>query len=121
MILEKTKFNISKLPLNPEWRLKMKSTLVSRRCLASLNTSYTKTDLIKSINSLDSSRIYGRMLENQKAQCFKDRFLPENDFQNSSTEIPKNNILILEAWKPTKDMKFRLEFFAHVLPHKNSI
>ena len=38
-------------------------------------------------------------------------FLPENDFQNSSTESSQKNIQILETWKPTEDMKFRLEFF----------
>ena len=39
-------------------------------------------------------------------------FLPENDFQTSSAVNFPRNILILEAWKPTEDMKFRLEFFS---------
>ena len=31
----------------------------------------------------------------------------------------QKNIQILEAWKPTRDMKFRLEFFSYALPHMN--
>ena len=33
----------------------------------------------------------------------------------------ERNIQISEAWKPTEDMKFRLEFFLHTLLHKNAI
>ena len=37
--------------------------------------------------------------------------LPKNDFQTSSTINFHKNVHILEAWKPTEDMKFRLDFF----------
>ena len=68
----------------------MQNTFVSRKCFAFLNVSYTKTHLIKSLNSLDSCRPYGRLLENQKRGVFGEVFLPESDFQNSSTgNFPK--------------------------------
>ena len=54
----------------------MQNTFVSGKCFAFLNASYTKSHLIKSLNSLDSSRPYGRLLENQKAGDFKELFLP---------------------------------------------
>ena len=48
---------------------------------------YPKTHLIIALNSLDSSRLYGRLLENQKTGGSRELFLPENDFQTSSTKI----------------------------------
>ena len=54
------------------------------------------------------------MLENQKTEGSRELFLPENDLETSSTVNFPKNIQILEAWKPTEDMKFRLEFFFHV-------
>ena len=43
-------------------------------------------------------------------------FLPENDLKICSVVyLPKKNIQTLDAWKPTKDMKFRLNFFSHAL------
>ena len=44
-----------------------------------LNAHYSKTHLIKALNSLDSSRTYGRLLENEKTGS-REIFLPENDF-----------------------------------------
>ena len=40
---------------------------------------------MKALNSLDSSRLYGRLLENPKPGASTDLFLPENDFKTSST------------------------------------
>ena len=37
--------------------------------------------------------------------------LPKNDFQISFTKNVSKNIQILEAWKPTEDIKFRLKSF----------
>ena len=37
-----------------------------------------------------------------------------------AVNVPKN-IQILEAWKPTKDINFRLELFSHAFLHMNSI
>ena len=62
-------------------------------------------------NSLDSSRPYGRLFENKKTGDCRELFLPENDFQKSSPICFPKNIDILEAWKPTEDKKFTLEFF----------
>ena len=70
-----------------------------------------KVQLTKIHNSLDSSRPHRRLVENQKRGSSRELFLPENDFQTSSTINFPKNIQILEAWKPTKDIKFRLEFF----------
>ena len=60
---------------------------------------------------IDSSRPYGRLLENQKTGGSRELFLPENDFQTSSAVNFQKNIQISEAWKPTRGMKLRLEFF----------
>ena len=79
---------------------------------AFLNSYYPKTHPIKALNSLDSSRPYGRLLKNQKTEGSRELFLPENNFQTSYTKhFPKKNIEILKAWQPTEDMKFRLEIF----------
>ena len=79
-----------------------------------LNAYYPNTHLIQFFNFVDSSKPYGRLLENQKTGGSKELFLPGNDFQNSFTKIFQNNIQILETWKPTEDVKFRLEFFFHM-------
>ena len=50
-----------------------------------LNAHYSKTHLLKALNSLDSSRTYGRLSENQKTGGSRVLFLHENDFQTSST------------------------------------
>ena len=60
---------------------------VSSKFFAFLNASYSKTHLIQSPKSHDSSRPYIRLLENQKTGGYKELFLPKNDFQNSSTKI----------------------------------
>ena len=46
-----------------------------------------KTQPIQSLNSFDSSRSYGRLLENQKTGGSKELFLPKSDFQNRSTKF----------------------------------
>ena len=38
-------------------------------------------------------------------------FLPKNDFQISFTKHVSKIIQILEAWKPTEDIEFTLNFF----------
>ena len=58
--------------VNLRWQLKnAKTQIVSRNFCAFLNTYSSKTHLIKSLNSLDSSRPYKRMLENQKMGLYK--------------------------------------------------
>ena len=70
----------------------MQTKFVSRNFFAFLNASYPKTHLIQCLNSFESSRPYGRLLENKKTGRSKELFLPKNDFQNSSTKIfPKNH------------------------------
>ena len=71
----------------------------------------TQTQLIKIHNSLDSSRPSGRLLENHKTGASRKLFLNENDCQTSLTKFFPKNIQILEVWKPTEDMKSRLDFF----------
>ena len=63
-----------------------------QKFLAFLNAFYPKTHLSKYLNSPDSSRPYGRLLQNLKARSSRDLFLLENDFQNSSTkDFPKKH------------------------------
>ena len=58
--------------------------------LAFLNVYYLKTHLIKALYSLDSSRSYGRLLENPKTGASRELFLLESDFKTSSTvNFPK--------------------------------
>ena len=82
-----------------------------QKFLAFLNVYYLKTHLIKVLNSLDSSRPNGRPSQNQKTGGFRGLFLPEKDFKTCSTVNFPKSIQILEAWKPTRDMKFGLECF----------
>ena len=91
---------------------KRKKIFFQKIFFAFLNAYYLKTDQIKSLNSLVSFRPYGRLLKNKKAEVPRELFLPENDFQTSSTKIFPINIQILVAWKPTEDTKVRLEFFS---------
>ena len=46
-----------------------------------------KTQLIQSLNSLNSSRSYRRLLENQKTGGSEELFLPKSDFQNRYTNF----------------------------------
>ena len=72
--------------------IKISKIFVSRKVFAFLNASYPEIHLIQSLNSLDSSRPYGRLLENQKTRGSKKLFLPKNDFQNSFTKnFPKKH------------------------------
>ena len=89
---------------------KTQKKIVCRKYFAFLNACYPKTHLIKSLNSLDSSRPYGRLRKSKNGAlgnyfCLKmiSKLAPQYIFQK--------NIQILEAWKPTEDMKFRLDFF----------
>ena len=57
-----------------------------------LNVYCPKTHLIKALYSLDSSRSYGRLLENPKTGASRDLFLPESDFKTSSAvNFPKKH------------------------------
>ena len=77
MIFEKTKFDISKQFVNPKRQLKNK-----KKMLAEIFDIFEcpKTHLIKALNSLDSSRPYGRLSENQKTGDSRELFLTEIDF-----------------------------------------
>ena len=91
-----------------------------QKFLAFLNVYYPETHLMKALYSL----IFQEQMEgyytiqNQEALgnyfCLKmiSKLAPQKTFQKS--------IQILEAWKPTKGMKFGLEFFSHALLHMNS-
>ena len=58
---------------------------------AFLNVYYAKTQLIKALNSLDSSRTYGSQLENSTASGSRELFLLVNDFKTCYTvNFPKN-------------------------------
>ena len=58
---------------------------------AFLNVYYPKTQLIKALNSLGSSRTYGWQLENPTASGSRELFLLANDFKTCYTvNFPKN-------------------------------
>ena len=56
-----------------------------QKFFAFLNACLPKTQPIKIHNFLDSFRPYGRLLENPEMSSSRELFLPENDFQTSST------------------------------------
>ena len=52
----------------------------------------TKTQLIKALSPIDSSRSYGRLSQNPKTGGFRELFLTENDFKSFSTiNFPKKH------------------------------
>ena len=53
--------------------------------MAFLNVYYPKTNLMKALNSLVSSRSNGRLSQNPKTGNFREFFLPENDFKTCFT------------------------------------
>ena len=55
--------------------------IVSRMFFAFLNTYKPKTQLISALNSIDSSRTYGRLSQNPITSGFRESFLHENDFK----------------------------------------
>ena len=79
----------------------------------------TQNSSNQALKYFDSFRPQKRLLQNQKTGGSREFFRPENDFQTSSTVNFSKNIQILKSWKPTIDMKFRLEFFSvsHILLH----
>ena len=63
-----------------------------RKFLAFLNVYYSKTHLIKALNSLDSSRPNGKLSQHPKTGGFRELFLPESDFKTSSAvNFPKKH------------------------------
>ena len=59
---------------------------------AFLKACQLKTQLIKALRSLDSSRSYGILLENPKTWASRDLFLPESDFKTSpAVNFPKKH------------------------------
>ena len=71
---------------------------------AILNNYKPKTQLIKALNSIDSSISYRRLPQNPKTRGFRELFLPENDFKTYFTvKFSK------------KKNQFRLEFFYNML------
>ena len=81
----------------------VKKNIILRNFFAFLNAYYPKTHLIKSHNSLNSSRSYGRLLENQKTGGSRKLFPSENDFQTSSAvNFPKKTS---RFWRPGNQLK----------------
>ena len=120
MILEKTKFSISKQLVNPQWQLKI-AKKIQQKFFAFLNAYYPKIHLIKAPNSLDSSLPNGSLSKNLKRRLWG--IIPaKNDFEScSAVNFSKKNMQILETWKLTEDMKFKTDFFSHALLYVNSL
>ena len=70
---------------------------------AFLNSYYPKTHPIKALNSLDSSRPYGRLLKNQKTEGSRELFLPENISKLAPQNIFQKKTL--RFWKPGNQLK----------------
>ena len=80
----------------------------------------TQNPTKKVLNSIDSSRSYGRLSENPKTGASMELLLPENDFKISSAVNFPENVQILETWKQTKDINLRLVSFSNALLYMNS-
>ena len=63
----------------------MKKNLVDRNVLHFSTSTNPKSQLIKALHFLDSSRQYERLLENPKTEGPRELFLPENDFKTYYT------------------------------------
>ena len=89
---------------------------------AFLNAYYPKTQLIKALNYLDSSRTYIRLLGDPKTGCLRELFVPENGFKTcSAAHFPKEHPKF-GGWPGNQSKtKFKLEFFPHDLLLINSI
>ena len=48
--------------------------------------------IIKGLNSLDSARLNGRLLQNPKTRGFRELFLPKNDLQIALQQIFQKNM-----------------------------
>ena len=90
---------------------KHQKKIVNRNFFSCLNAYYPKAHLIKSLNSLDSSRKYGV----KKKGDSRELFLPEKDFQNSSTKNFQKNIQIWRPGNQPKTWNSDVNFFAHAL------
>ena len=64
---------------------KRKKKKFRKKFLTFLNFCYLKSRVVKALCSLDSSRSYGRLLENPKTGGSRDFLLSESDFKTSST------------------------------------
>ena len=63
-----------------------------QKFLAFLNVYYSKTHLIKALNSLDCSIPNGKLSQHPKTGGFKEWFLPESDFKTcSAVSFPKKH------------------------------
>ena len=56
-----------------------------QKCSAFFNIFESKTQLIKALHSLASSRPYQRLLENTKTEGSRELFLLQNDFKTCYT------------------------------------
>ena len=52
-----------------------------------------------------------KTIAKSKKGDFMELFLPKNDFRTCSAVNFLKKHAVLEPWKPTKDMNFKLEFF----------
>ena len=80
MVLEKTKFSISK-KLGKFILAVQKRKKNSAEIFGIFECLLPQTHLIKTLNSLDSSRQNRRLSQNPKTGCFRELFLPKIDFK----------------------------------------
>ena len=82
--------------------------------------AFFNVQLIKALNSLDSSRSYGRVLENVKTETSTELFLPENDSKASSTvNFPKKHPDFGDLETNQRDEPQARLFFPYALLHMN--
>ena len=111
MILEKTKFSISKKFVKSLWRLKnekkncLQKIFCIFECLLPQNPSNQISQLSRFFRTKRKTKKIKKLGALGNYSCLK--MISKLALQY----IFQKNMQILETWKPTEDMKFRLEFF----------
>ena len=72
--------------------------------------------IIKGLNSIDFARLYGRLYKIQKQEALGNYFCLKMIYKLARQQILQKIMNILEAWKPTEDMKFRIDIFFFTCP-----
>ena len=98
-----------------------KSLLINYHYLVNTLITFVNILIYVVLNCLDSSRRYGRLLENPKTGGFRELCLPENDFKTCSTVRFSKKYMDFWSLGTNQGEEFRLELFSHVFLHMNSV
>ena len=87
-----------------------------QKYFAFFNIYQSKTQLIKALHSLHSSRTYERLLENSKTEGSRELFLPENDFKTYTLDFLKKHS-DFGGLETNRRYEIQTLIFLHALTH----